>query len=270
MTDQPPPPPPALQTRQTIRQNLRDLGGRPGSALVVHASLRKVGWVVGGPQAIVLALLDALGPDGTLAVPTHTSDNSDPAGWRHPPVPEPWWATIRQQTPGFDPDRTPSRMMGALAETVRAWPGATRSNHPQTSFAAIGARADEITRDHPLDCCLGEASPIGRINALDGDVLLIGVGHDSNTSLHLGEYRSRTAPVVRCGASVLRSDSSGSTWVTWRDRDVDASDFAKLGADLDATGIVRTGPIGATTARLMRQSAAVDFATTWLTTNRAG
>ncbi|HEY2795002.1 MAG TPA: AAC(3) family N-acetyltransferase [Micromonosporaceae bacterium] len=265
-----PPPPPALQTRQTIRENLRELGVRPGSVLVVHASLRKVGWVVGGPQAVVQALLDVLGPDGTLVVPTHTSDNSDPAGWRYPPVPEEWWETIRRQTPGFDPARTPSRLMGALAETVRAWPGAFRSSHPQTSFAALGPRADEITRGHPLDCCLGEASPIGRINAMDGDVLLIGIGHDSNTSLHLGEYRSRTAPVVKCSASVLRPDGSGSRWASWRDRDVDASDFGKLGADLDATDVVRTGSIGAATGRLMNQRAAVDFATTWLTANRSG
>jgi aminoglycoside 3-N-acetyltransferase len=53
-------------------------------------------------------------------VPPHTSDNSDPAGWGNPPVPAPWWPAIREQVPGFDPARTPSRWMVILAEWRRA------------------------------------------------------------------------------------------------------------------------------------------------------
>ena len=80
--------------------------------------------VVGGAQAVVQALLDVLGPDGTLVVPTQTGDNSDPADWTNPPVPRSWWPVIREQTPGFDKSRTQSRWMGVIAETVRTWPGA--------------------------------------------------------------------------------------------------------------------------------------------------
>lgn len=85
----PTPVPGPLQTRASLAAALRDLGVRPGETLLAHTSLSSLGWVCGGPVALVQALLDAVGPDGTLTVPTHSGDNSDPAGWSAPPVPEP-------------------------------------------------------------------------------------------------------------------------------------------------------------------------------------
>src|SRR3954468_14214842 len=104
---------------------------------MMHWSMGSLGFVAGGTQAVVTALLDVLGPDGTLVVPTHMPENCDPAGWGNPPVPADWWPIIRSGSPGFDPRRTPSRWMGVLPETVRMWPGAVRSDHPYVSCAAI-------------------------------------------------------------------------------------------------------------------------------------
>jgi aminoglycoside 3-N-acetyltransferase len=256
----------ALCTRTSLAIQLRALGVRPGSVLLVHSSVRALGWVCGGPAAVVQALLDALGPAGTLVVPTHTPENSDPAAWQHPPVPADWWPAIRAETPGFDPARTPSRWMGAVPEAVRTWPGARRSDHPQVSFAAVGPAAAELTEGHPLADALGEGSPLGRVYRHDGDVLLLGVGHGSNTSLHLAEYRQPAPPRARHGAAVLTG--TGRQWRIWTDVEVDEGDFEALGAALDATGAVRAGPVGAAAARLMRQRAAVDFAAGWLASNR--
>jgi aminoglycoside 3-N-acetyltransferase len=258
----------APHTRATLAAGLREVGVRPGSTLLVHAAMRPIGWVCGGPHAVLLALRDALGPDGTLVVPTHTPENSDPAGWNRPPVPPDWWPVIRDEMPGFDPAATPSRWMGALAEAVRTFPGARRSDHPHVSFAALGPAAERIVAGHPLHDMLGEDSPLGRIYRLDGDVLLLGVGHDSNTSLHLAEYRQPAPPRERLGAAVLTADG-GRRWVWWDDVAVDESDFDRLGADLEAgAGAVRLGPVGGGVARLMNQRAAVDFAVDWLARNR--
>jgi aminoglycoside 3-N-acetyltransferase len=254
-------------TRDSLADELISLGLRRGGVTLVHASLKSVGWVVGGPVAVVWALLDVLGPEGTLVVPTHTPDNSEPSAWSRPPVPEAWWPIIRASMPAFDPAVTPSRYMGAIAEVVRTWPGARRSSHPQLSFAALGPAADHIVAGHPLDAALGGDSPLGRIYDLDGDVLLLGVGHDSNTSLHLAEYRLPAPPRRGDGAAVLAPDGDRS-WTTWTDVAVDESDFERLGSDLDATGLVRVGPIAQAAARLMRQRDAVDFAIGWLTANR--
>jgi aminoglycoside 3-N-acetyltransferase len=106
-------------TRAGLAADLGRLGVRPGGVLLVHSSLSALGWVCGGAQAVVEALLDALGPDGTLVVPAHSNHNSDPAGWSNPPVPESWWPAIREHMPAYDPQRTPALHMGAVADTVR-------------------------------------------------------------------------------------------------------------------------------------------------------
>lgn len=138
-------------TRDSLASDLRAMGLRAGETLLVHSSLSSLGWVCGGPGVVVRALLDALGDSGTLVVPTHSADNSDPAYWENPPVPEAWWADIRASTPVFDARTTRTLGVGVVPETVRNWPGAVRSCHPQTSFAAVGPRAAAIVEGHALD-----------------------------------------------------------------------------------------------------------------------
>lgn len=255
---------PGYATVATLTAQLRGLGLRAGGVTIVHSSYKSLGYVVGGPQAVVQALLDAAGPDGTIVVPTHTSDNSDPSEWSNPPVPSAWWDAIRNDGPGFDTARTPAgNYLGRLAELVRTWPGALRSNHPQVSFAAVGAQATEIVDGHSLTDALGEASPIGAVYRLNGQILLLGCGHGQNTSLHLAETRLTDPPMHQAGGSVRSADGTA-RWVTWPEVDVDASDFDRIGSDFEKTGAVRVGPVGGATARLMSQRAAVEFAHEWL------
>ncbi|MFC4587032.1 aminoglycoside N(3)-acetyltransferase [Sphaerisporangium corydalis] len=254
-------------TAESLGTDLRALGLRAGDVVLLHSSVRSLGFVVGGAQAFVQALLGVLGPGGTLVVPAHTSDNCDPAGWRNPPVPEAWWPVIRDQAPGFDPARTPSRWMGVIAELVRTWPGALRSDHPRLSFAAVGAHAAGVTGVHRVDDALGEDSPLGAVYRLDGKVLLLGCGHDSNTSLHLAEWRQESPPRGVNGASIRRPDGTGK-WTTWVDVIEDEEDFERLGADFEAAVGLPAGRVGEAPTRLMSQRALVDFATAWLAANR--
>jgi aminoglycoside 3-N-acetyltransferase len=254
-------------TRARLAADLERLGVRRGSVVAVHSSLTALGWVCGGPQAVVEALLDAVGPDGTIVVPTHTNGNSDPSEWSHPPVPDGWWEEIRAQMPAYDPARTPSHYMGAIAETVRAWTGARRSDHPHFSFAAVGPAAEAITSGHELTAGFGPGSPLARVEELDGDVLLIGVGHDSNSSLHVAETRVRK-PVRERSAAAILTAGGGRRWVTWEDVVPDEHDFAALGAAFDASGGSRSGRVGAGEARLMRQRELIEFAVHWLEEHR--
>ena len=254
-------------TTASLADDLRKIGIADGDVVLMHSSMKSLGFVVGGTQAVVTALLQVLGPFGTLVVPTHSPDNGDPAGWQNPPVPEDWWETIRRETPGFDIGRTQSRWMGVLAETVRTWPGARRSGHPQVSFAAIGPQALQILDRHRLDDALGETSPLGVINRLDGKVLLLGCDYSSNTSLHLAEWRQSAPPRGLVGASVRRPDGT-SEWITWTDVLPDEDDFDDIGADFEATGVFTSGPVGNATAKLMSQRALVDFAAAWMASHR--
>jgi len=254
--------------RDTLAADLRRLGVPAGGLVLAHVSLSALGWVVGGPVAVVQALLDVLGPRGTLVVPTYSGQNSEPAYWRDPPVPQPWWDTIRAAMPGFHVKVTPTHGMGAVAEVLRNWPVARRSNHPTASFAAIGPLADQLTERHPLSPMLGASSPLARIGPADGLVLLLGVGHDRNTSLHLAEYGAPGAALsARHGAAV--SVQGERRWVTWPDLIFEHADFAALGAAYERTGAVRVGPVGHGTARLMPQTDLLRFAGAWFAQHRA-
>lgn len=133
-----------LCTHKSLTSQFHSLGVISGDILLVHSSLSSLGWVNGGAEAVVLALLDVLGETGTLVVPTQSSDNSNPAHWQHPPVPEEWKATIRETLLPYNPRTTRTNGMGVIVETVRTWPGAVRSLHPQTSFTAVGLKAEEF------------------------------------------------------------------------------------------------------------------------------
>jgi aminoglycoside 3-N-acetyltransferase len=257
----------APHTVASLRADLTALGLRPGDVVLVHSSMRSIGFVVGGAQAVVQALLDTVGAAGTIVVPTHTSDNCDPSGWANPPVPQEWWPVIREQAPGFDPARSPSRWMGVLAEVVRTWPGAARSTHPRLSFAALGAQAADITAGHRLDDALGDSSPLGAVYRLDGKVLLIGCGHDSNTSLHLAEWRRPAPPRGAHGSSIRQPDGT-SRWTTWVDVLEQEDDFEDLGAAFEAAAAPAAGLVGNAETRLIAQRALVDFGTEWLAAHR--
>ncbi len=257
---------PSPRTRDSLAADLRALGLHAGMVVIVHSSLRSIGWVNGGSVAVVQALLDVITPDGTVIMPAHTGEYSDPSYWQHPPVPETWWPIIRDTMPAFDPRVTPTRGMGRIAETFRTWPGALRSANPQTSFAAWGRHAEFITANHALESGLGEQSPLARIYDLDGYVLLLGVSYGNNTSFHLGECRAPGGKLTTQGAPIIENGQR--VWKTFTTLDVDSNCFDELGADFEKQHPVKIGLVGSATARLFSQRAAVDFAQQWITERR--
>lgn len=253
-------------TRTSLAADLERLGVRPGGVLLAHVSLSRLGWVVGGEQAVVLALEDALGPRGTLVMPSQSWQLCDPAYLQDRPAHE--WDAVRDALPAYDPAWTPTRTMGAVAEALRTQPGAVRSGHPHRSFAAHGPRAAEVVRRHDLADPVGEGSPLAAVHRLDGQVLLLGVGHDKNTSLHLAEARSglpvRTVPN---GAPLLVAGVR--RWVAFEEPVVDDADFAEVGTHFAAAGGVRSTQVGATLGQLMDQRALVAHAAAWFVRHRA-
>lgn len=253
----------------SLVNDLRAVGVTAGSVLMVHSSLSSLGYVNGGAAAVIEALTRVLGPTGTLVMPTHSSDLSDPAAWRDPPVPPAWHLSLRESMLAFDPATTPTWRMGAIAEAFRTHPGVLRSGHPRQSCAARGRRAETITNAHALDCAMGDRSPMGRLYALDAWILLLGVGHDRNTSLHLAEYRAAFPGKHEADFGSPVNVYGKRRWRVVRDLDIDDSDFARLGDDFEHdTQQVIIGPVAQATARLMRMRALVDYAVAWMGRNR--
>lgn len=250
-------------TVESLLRDLRTLGVEEAMTLVVHSSLSAIGWVSGGAHAVVLALQETLGQEGTLVVPTHSTHLSEPSLWRNPPVPdESWLPTVRASMPAFDPYLTPTRRMGAVVEAFLLQRDAHRSGHPLYSFAARGHLAREITARHELANGLGRG-PLESVYDADGWVLLLGVPHANNTSLHLAELRSGTRPHRLQGAPVLVDGRR--TWSAFDDFDANADVFDALGSDFAReTGLERVGLVGRATARLMPQRALVDYGVEWL------
>jgi aminoglycoside 3-N-acetyltransferase len=255
-------------TLSTLADSLQRLGISAGDTLLVHSSLRSFGgWVCGGATTVVSALLRVIGTEGTLAVPAQSPECQDPTRWSHCEVPAEWWPTIRHQMPPFDVALTPASAMGVIAERVRTWPGALRSDHPLTSFAAIGPDAQRLLRDHELSSLLGEHSPLAKLEAAGARILLLGVGYDRCTAFHLAEYRLPKPP-RRVASCLIRVDGVPN-WTDFETIELDASDFQEIGKELEAsTELVRTGKVAGATARLMPLAETVGFAHQWLLEHR--
>ena len=247
---------------------LANLGVREGDVLVAHASLSALGWVIGGAQTVLAALVGAIGTTGTLTMPAHSGGLSDPSNWRNPPVPEGWWSTIRAEMPAFDPLLTPLREMGILAETFHRMPGTFRSAHPTVSHMARGPMAEAITANHRPDVGLGDGSPLGRLYDAGAKILLLGVDHDNNTSLHLAEYRADWAGrrTRRQGSPIMRNGKR--EWVEYEELALVTDDFVAVGrAHAEQRGEL-TVALGAGRARCVDMRSLVDFATVWFSANR--
>ncbi|WP_348608890.1 aminoglycoside N(3)-acetyltransferase [Halobaculum rarum] len=253
-------------TTDGLRADLRELGVTSGETALVHSSLSAIGWVAGGAPTAVDALLGAVTARGTLAVPTHSTQLSDPASWENPPVPDEWVEEIKAEAAPYRPAVTPTRGVGAIPECLRDYPGAKRSRHPTTSFAAWGADAEAVTADHAYDSSMGEDSPLARL--YERDALIVRIGVDANTSLHLAEYRADYGgePEPNGGPVLVGGERE---WIEFAEPE-SRDDFRAIEAAFEAArgDEVWRGTVGDAEATVCRMRPLVDFAVEWMEANR--
>jgi aminoglycoside 3-N-acetyltransferase len=264
--------PEARWDRESLAADLRVLGVKDGQILLVHASMRRLSNVSGGAAAVVVALRDVLGCQGTLVVPTGTPGNSDTSRLyvaRTARMTAEQISRYKAKIPPFDQATTPSEGMGQIAEQVRTAPGAVRSAHPQSSFAALGPVAHRLMDGHRPDCHLGEYSPLARLYEAGAWILLLGVGYAGCSAFHLAEYRYVPDPPKRTYRCVISVEGEP-VWWEYQDVVLDDSDLDDIGLELDQAGPVRAGCVGAADCRLIPLVPAVDLAVEWLRRHRRG
>jgi len=253
-------------TLTTLRDGLRALGVQPEQCVLVHCAMSKIGQIHGGAQSLIEALIDIVGPDGTIVMPTLTLGRFDPSEWGNPPAPEHTWDQIRYDTPLFDPLKTPvDHTMSRMYELFRTWPGVTRSNHPHTSMAAWGRHRDAIIAEHRLEDRCGETSPLARLYDLDAHIVFIGTSHNTNTSMHLAEYRQTNVPTREF--MIVQERNGTKQLITYTDVDTDSSRFEGIGQDYEIAHPPLSTRIGDATCKLMPMRLVVDFTRDWLSTN---
>ncbi len=215
------------------------LGVAAGAVLMVHSSLSAFGPVVGGADTVVRALHSAVGPAGTVVVPTYTGQVTEPCPGADPFDPEATEA--RAAVPLFH-DATPTTI-GAVPTALLARPDRLRSPHPQASVAAIGAQASQITGSQPLGYALGADSPFSAMYRLQARILLLGVGHNRNSFLHhaeslLDQHRKK----LRRFPYLVEQQR---VWVEVPDvGDDNDTYFPRVGDDFAATSGIRQSTIG--------------------------
>jgi aminoglycoside 3-N-acetyltransferase len=256
-------------TRAQLVRDLGRLGVEEGQTLLVHASLRSLGWVDGGAATVVAALREAVGTDGNVAVPASTEANSMTSRAHRERIASMTPDAVKKykmDMPAFDRDTTPSGG-GAISEALRKSKGAVRSAHPQSSFAAVGREAEYLMADHQLECHLGEASPLAKLYKMEARVLMIGVGYQTCTAFHLAEYRYRPRPPERAYACVVSIDGERH-WRGYHDVVLDDSEFENIGEAFAAELAIEPGYVGNAECRLMSLPKAVDFAVKWMAVHR--
>ena len=226
-------------TRSRLRSDLIQLGVKQADTIMVHASVRAIGPVIGGANVIVQALLDAVGEDGTLVAYVDF---------------EPFFEDSDEiEVPVFD-KRTAraARDHGVLHETIRTWPGALRSDHPDAGVAAIGARAEWIVESHPFQYGYGEGSPLEKVVEAGGRVLMLGASLDTITLLHYAEHKAELPNKRIRRYKRLMPGISGPEWIDFEEFDttepvldeLPSNCFELIALDYLAAGGGREGLVG--------------------------
>ena len=235
-------------TRATLADQLHFLGVHAGLPLMVHSSLRKVGPIVGGAEALLDALVDAISPGGTLMM-LLGADLSIP----------------------FDAKTTPVDVeeMGVLAEVFRQHPGVLVNDHAAARYGALGPASRALLEPIPLHDYHGPGSVLERFTEAGGMVLRLGANVNTVTLTHWAEYRAQLPDKRRAKLRYVRADV-GEQWIESLDDTDGIQDwshgdyFPQIWLDFLAAGHARTGPVGKTVAELFDAQRFVHFATAWM------
>jgi aminoglycoside 3-N-acetyltransferase len=256
---------------------MRALGVRDGGVLLAHTSMRSLGWVIGGTETVVRALLDAVGPGGTVAAV---------ASWSDIPLrldewsPE-WQLAYLEEMPGFDADYSEANpLYGRVPERMRSWPGASKSVHPDQRVVAVGRQARWLTESHTLDDSFGPSTPFARLVECGGQVLMLGAPLRSLTLLHHAEALVDLPGKRRRAYSLPFATRDGTAWRTLHDIDVEYGPFpyegvvdggtdplrgiAAMAEAALAAGVGVSGRIASADSHLFPAAPLVTFALRWL------
>jgi aminoglycoside 3-N-acetyltransferase len=265
-----------LVARSRLANDLEKLGLRPGGVAMVHCRMSALGRVVGGAETVVHALLDVVGPEGTLVAYT---------GWQDAPpddldaLGEDERRIYLKEHPAYDPRvALSSRDHGRVPEALRTWPGALHSGHPEAGVAAVGPLAGAVTSSHPYDDAYGEGTPYARLVELGGRVAMLGAPLGTATLVHHAEAVAKVPGKHRVSYGMPVLVDGKRVWRTFSDIDTgegalpyerllggeDYIEHIARSALASSAGIGSSGPVGGGTGHLFDARELIEYAIGWI------
>jgi aminoglycoside 3-N-acetyltransferase len=256
-------------TKSELISGLRAIGVEPGQTIMFHVSIKAIGWIIGGPDVLIEALLECLQDKGTIMMY---------AGWEERPEHFDRWSAERQRAfliecPPFVPERSrANRKWSILTEYLRTWPGACRSGNPGASMVAVGARAQWLTANHALQYGYGPESPLGKLCNVDGQILQIGVSPGTATLIHHAEHLARLPRKRKFSYRVPMYQGNAVKWIEIQEYDTsrgivewEGGDYLEtIAAEFRRTGKGCAGKIGGADSYFCKARDLRDFALAWL------
>jgi aminoglycoside 3-N-acetyltransferase len=221
---------------------------------MTHTSLSSFGIVDGGAGTVVEAILEVIGPEGTLMVPYFLS---------------PYYEEV------YDHHHPPPTYCGAVPRLLRTWPGEVFSFHPSHPVVVLGRDAQRLVRDHHRVSAVGKNSPPDRLAKLGGKVLLLGVTQWVNSMIHVGEayaevpYWGQQHPDRRSGRWGIMPDGRR-IWVPLPETPSDSAGFHKIEPLLIERGAITFAMIGQARCRLIGGQALIDAVVEFLRPDPGG
>ncbi len=252
-------------TKESLIQEFEKLGIRSGQIIEVHASLSSFDYVIGGAQTVVDALMESVGSNGTIVMPTQNRGNTEPSEWEAPAIQPGNYREVRNAIPVNDPKHSDIYGMGSIVENFRHRPDVIISDHPSVSYCAWGRYAKLLCNRQSLHFPLAQESPAARMYEMKGYVLLIGCDFGKVTSMHLAEYRTDDRPIKINGCCV--DEGNGPVWKSYLDLDIDSSVFGKVRPELIRKNALRETMFGGSRIQFFPLVYAVDEATKYFEQN---
>ncbi len=181
-------------TKEAIIKALKKIGVKKGDHLGVGLSFKSIGYVEGGPEAFIDALLEVVGSNGTVMMPTFTSFFD--------------LSLVKSNSTNycFDYTITPA-ITGLVPETFRKRKNAVRSKHPTNSVASIGKLANYLTENH--DSNSPAYLPYSKLAKVGGKILSIGLGDRVIAIVHEAQYQAGLLKIIPFRIGVKYRDDCG-------------------------------------------------------------
>mgnify|MGYP001273259321 CR=1 FL=1 len=258
-----------ITTKPELIGLFKQLGLKTGDDVIVHCSLKSLGHLVNGPLDVIEALSYCLDlNEGTILMPAHTGQLTDPAYWKNPSIPDELIETVRSSMNIFNKQLTDVRGRGVLASKFLSYPGVKRSDHPLNSVSALGKRAVMYTSLHDFNEPEGINSPIGTLYKNDGSVIGIGVSVDKFTAIHLAEYLADVDYLYENNPRVLIAKKENNYFFKCIQKyPNDSKNFVKVIPLLKSKGLITELTFKGNTMTHLKLKPATDFIVTILNKN---